>query len=295
MRRLLFCLVAAVAALSACGPSPDRSDKISVVASTNVWGSVAAAVGGDFVQVRSIIDDPAQDPHSYDASPADAAALSDAQLVVYNGGGYDGFAEKVLAQHGTVSRVDAFTVGGHQRGSNPHVFYDLGTVALVADAIARQLGAADPTHGADYTSNAQRFTAGIDDIEATQRAVAAAHPGAVAIATEDIAEYLETATGLTDKTPEGYLRAVAADTDPPPADIAAVLDVIDSHDAQVVLFNPQTETSVTRRIVDAANAGGVPVVEVRETLPAGSDFLSWQRHTVEQLSAALQATDVHTP
>ncbi len=295
MRRLLFCLVAAVAALSACGPSPGRSDKVSVVASTSVWGSVAAAVGGDFVQVRSIIDDPAQDPHSYDASPADAAALSDAQLVVYNGGGYDGFVETVLAEHGAVNRVDAFTVGGHQQGSNPHVFYDLGTVALVADAIARQLAAVDPTHAADYTSNAQRFTAGIHEIEATQRAVAAAHRGAAAIATEDIAEYLETATGLTDKTPEGYLRAVAADTDPPPADIAAVLDVIDSHDARVVLFNPQTDTSVTRRIVDAANAAGVPVVEVRETLPAGGDFLSWQRHTVEQLSAALQAADVHTP
>ena len=123
-----------------------------------------------------------------------------------------------------------------------------------------------------------------------QRAIAAAHPGAAAIATEDIAHYLEIATGLTDKTPEGYLAAVAADTDPPPADIAAVLDVISSHDAQVLLFNPQTDTSVTRRIVDAANTAGVPVVEVRETLPAGGDFLSWQRHTVEKLGTALQVS-----
>lgn len=295
MRRIAIWLVAAVAAVSACGSSPSHSEKVSVVASTSVWGSVAAAVGGEYVQVRSLIDDPAQDPHSYDASPADAAALTDAQLVVYNGGGYDKFVEAVLAQHSADNRVDAFTVGGHQQGSNPHVFYDLGTVALVADAVAKKLATADLTHASAYTSNAQRFTTQVHEIETTQRGVAAAHAGAAAIATEDIAHYLEAATGLTDKTPEGYLKAVAADADPPPADIAAVLDVINSHGVQVVLFNPQTDTSVTRRIVDAANRAGVPVVEVRETLPAGSDFLTWQRHTVEELSAALQVTDSHTP
>jgi zinc/manganese transport system substrate-binding protein len=59
----------------------------------------------------------------------------------------------------------------------------------------------------------------------------------------------------------------------------------------VLLFNPQTDTPVTHRIVDAANAAGIPVVEVRETLPAGSDVLSWQRQTVDQLGAALQRID----
>lgn len=63
----------------------------------------------------------------------------------------------------------------------------------------------------------------------------------------------------------------------------------------MVLFNPQTDTAVTRRIVDAASTAGIPVVEVRETLPAATDFLTWQRHTVEQLSAALQRADPHTP
>jgi len=295
MRRVVIWLVAAVAAVSACGSPPGQSEKVSVVASTSVWGSVAAAVGGDYVQVRSLIDNPAQDPHSYDASPADAAAIGDAQLVVYNGGGYDYFVEAVLQHDDSVRRVDAFTVGGHQQDSNPHVFYDLAMVALVADTIGGQLAAVDPTHAAAYRSNAEEFTDQVHGIEAMQQAVAANHPGSTAISTEDVAHYLEAATGLTDKTPEGYSAAAAADSDPPPADIAAVLDVIDSHDVSVVLFNPQTDTSVSRRIVDAANGAGVPVVEVRETLPAGSDFLTWQRHTVEQLGAALQRIDSHTP
>lgn len=295
MRRVVTWLVAAVVAVSSCAAPSRESREVDILASTSVWGSVASAVGGDYVQVRSIIDDPAQDPHSYEASPADAAAIADAKLVVYNGGGYDNFVEAVLRQNGSVSRIDAFTAGGHRQGDNPHVFYDLATVTSVADAVAQRLAAVDPAHAADYRSNAQKFTAEVRALEAAQRAVATAHPGAAAISTENIAYYLETATGLTDKTPQGYLSAVAADADPPPVDIAAVLDVINSRDVQVVLFNPQTDTSVTRRIVDAANSAGVPVVEVRETLPAGTDFVAWQRRMVEQLSAALQATDSNTP
>ena len=61
----------------------------TIVASTDVWGSVAKAVAGDRATVTSIINSASADPHSFEASPADAAAIIDASLVVYNGGGYD--------------------------------------------------------------------------------------------------------------------------------------------------------------------------------------------------------------
>ncbi len=292
--RLILVWLAAVVAVSACASSPNQSQKVSVVASTSVWGSVAAAVGGDYVQVRSIIDNPAEDPHSYDVSPADAAAIADAQLVVFNGGGYDTFVDAVLDEHNTVQRVNAFAVGGHQFGSNPHVFYDLHTVSTVADAIAEQLGAADPGHTAAYKSNADKFTDEVRGIQGAERNIETAHRGAAAIATEDTAEYLEIAAGVNDKTPKSYYRAVAADADPAPADMVALLDIVNSHGVQVVLFNPQTATPVSHRIVDAANTSGVPVVEVRETLAAGTDFLTWQRDTIDQLGAALQRIEPHT-
>ncbi len=296
MRRVLISLVVATAlAVSACGSSPDHGQKVSVVASTSVWGSIAAAVGGDYTQVQSIIDNPAEDPHSYDASPSDAAAIADAQLVVYNGGDYDHFVDAVLDEHAAVKRVNAFSVGGHQPASNPHVFYDLETVSVVSDAIADQLAAIDPPHSADYKANAQKYVAQVHEIADAEHQIAAAHPGAAAIATESVAEYLETATGLTDKTPPNYYKAVDADADPAPVDIAAVLDLVNSHGVQVVLANPQTETPVTQRIVDAANAAGLPVVTLTETLPSGVDFLAWQRQTVDRLSAALKRIDEHNP
>ena len=82
--------VAVIAALTACaGGRGDHADaRPSVVASTDVWGSVAQAVAGDDARVTSIVHG-TMDPHSYEPAPAAVAEIEDANLLVYNGGGYD--------------------------------------------------------------------------------------------------------------------------------------------------------------------------------------------------------------
>ncbi len=64
---------------------------VKVLATTNVWGDIAKQLGGDWVEVTVILDDPMQDPHSYEASARDQLAVNDAELIVMNGGGYDEF------------------------------------------------------------------------------------------------------------------------------------------------------------------------------------------------------------
>ncbi|MHA6798118.1 metal ABC transporter solute-binding protein, Zn/Mn family [Bounagaea algeriensis] len=114
--------------LSGCGSGTQGEDsdgELSVVASTDVWGSVVRAVGGDQVDVESIIDDPATDPHSYESTPRDAATISDADLVLSNGGGYDGFMPQILAATGerkpTIQAFDGeHDHGGHGHGGHDH-------------------------------------------------------------------------------------------------------------------------------------------------------------------------------
>ena len=107
------------------------------------------------------------------------------------------------------------------------------------------------------------------------------------VATEPVAHYLLVNSGITDKTPEGFASAVEQDTDPSPADLAAMLDLINTHQVSALLFNPQTETAATKQIEDAARQSSLPVVEVTETLPQGMDYLNWQRHTVDELASQL--------
>src|SRR5699024_3859046 len=73
------------------GPAEGDGDTATVVTSANVYASIVEAVAGDAVEVRPIIDDPAQDPHEYEATARDQLELSRADLVVMNGGGYDPF------------------------------------------------------------------------------------------------------------------------------------------------------------------------------------------------------------
>ncbi len=86
------------------GPT-DASGKVVVVASTNVYGSIAESIGGDYVEVTSIITSSAQDPHEYEASAQDQLTLQGAQLVIENGGGYDGFMESLVEASGSTAEV----------------------------------------------------------------------------------------------------------------------------------------------------------------------------------------------
>ena len=289
MRRIAVLAVAAVVvALSGCGSQDASGGKPAVVASTDVWGSVIAAVGGDYVDVTSIINSPQQDPHSFEASPGDAAAIADANLVVYNGGDYDHWVDDVLASHPGVSAIDAYSLRADtEQPANEHVFYDVGTAKAVAAAIGDRLADIEPGHADDYRSNAIEFGKQADAILESERAIGRAHPSASVVATEPVAYYLLRNAGIADRTPPGFASAVEEGDDPSPADVAAMFDLIDSQQVSALLFNPQTETAATKQIVDAARRVGMPVVTVTETLPEGTDYLTWQRQTVEQLAGQL--------
>ena len=69
----------------------NTSGKLQIVASTNIWGDIASTVGGELVEVTSIIDSVKKDPHSYEATARDQLAVEKANLVIANGGGYDDF------------------------------------------------------------------------------------------------------------------------------------------------------------------------------------------------------------
>src|SRR5215213_4102263 len=187
--------VALAIGVAGCGQEHSESQQHgtpSVVASTDVWGSVASAVTGDHATVKSIVTSAVDDPHSFEASPADAAAIADAALVVYNGGGYDHWVDDVLSGHPNTQAVNAYSLlpSGQPQPANEHVFYDPSTAKAVATQIADRLARAD----------AAEFGKKADDILQTGRAIGQSHPGTSVVATEPVAHYLLVNAGITDKT-----------------------------------------------------------------------------------------------
>jgi zinc/manganese transport system substrate-binding protein len=293
MRASFAAVTAAVVAIGAAGcsqqeSSPTDHGAATVVASTDVWGSVAGAVTGDHATVTSIVSGTIADPHSFEASPADTAAITDASLVVFNGGDYDHWVEHVLEDHPDVPTVDAYALRPDaEQPGNEHVFYDPATAKAVATNIADRLSSIDPANADAYHANAAAFGAKADEILALERTIGQEHPDASVVATEPVAHYLLVNAGIADKTPEGFANAIEEDTDPSPADLAAMLDLINTRAVSALLYNPQTETAVTKQLSDAAARASIPVVTVTETLPEGTDYLTWQRRTAEQLASQL--------
>jgi zinc/manganese transport system substrate-binding protein len=294
--RALFGLLALTLVLPGCGApeSAAPAGTIAVVASTDVYGAVVQAVGGDRVSVTSLVDDPSADPHSYEAPPAAAAAVARARLVVVNGGGYDDFAEQ-LTPAPDAKVIDVVALSGLTAPGggevNEHVWYSLPTMRTLAGRIADDLSATDPAGAATFAANADAFRTRMDGLLAKVDALEAAHAGARIAVTEPVPRYLTDATGLVDATPPAFSEAVEEDADPPAAVVAATLDLFGADPVRALLVNAQTRTPVTDQVEQAARAAGVPVVEVGETLPSGTtDYVEWINGQLDALGAALDRT-----
>ncbi len=122
MIRKVLAISAATVLVAGCTSAEDNSTPtgpIAVTATTNVWGSIAKFIGGDMVEVTSIVDQPTIDPHSYEPSARDLLAVQDAEMVLVNGGGYDAFMESLIDQaEGT--RVVLRAVAGENSHDHSH-------------------------------------------------------------------------------------------------------------------------------------------------------------------------------
>ncbi|CAM4478129.1 zinc ABC transporter substrate-binding protein [Nocardia ninae] len=278
--------VTAALALTACGSDAKDSGKPTVIASTDVWGNIAATIAGPDASVESIITDPAADPHSHETSAVESAKLRDADLVVYNGGGYDEFAEKAVAGRDKRT-VDAFESRPNKADENEHVFYDLNTVAAVADQIATSLGELAPGAASAFTERATTFKNGLAGITAIATKFAAEHPQTPVLQTEPLAHYLLLAAGVTDRTPHEFQEAIEQETDPAPAAVAATRELLTGKQVRALVYNVQTQDKITKELRSVAQSNGLPIIEVTETLPAGTDYLQWQTKNAQALTAAL--------
>lgn len=302
--------VAAAAAtllLVACGsPGTPAEPPVGprIVASTNVYGSIAQAVGANLATVTSLITDPAADPHSYEPTPADVLAVGDATIVVFNGGGYDDFVPRLVEASADPPRrrsvIDVSELsglrhpaaGGGAAQFNEHVWYSLPTVQKLAGRLAADLGATDTANAPRYTANAEVFTAAITRLADRTSAIGATAPGARVAVTEPVPGHLVEQAGLVDATPPAFAEAIEEDTDPPAAVVEDVLALFTGDTpVRALILNSQTRTASTDRVRSAAEAAGVPVVEMTETLPPGStDYLTWMSGQVDALSAAVGRT-----
>jgi zinc/manganese transport system substrate-binding protein len=288
---LAVALAAAGLGLAASGSSsPAHGGRVEVVAAENVYGSMAAQIGGSHVAVTSILRDPSADPHLYTASTRNELAVARAGLVIQNGAGYDSFMTKLedaAPSDGRIALTVADVLGVHGTGANPHLWYDVPRLGRIAGAIAAGLAHADPAHRKAYRVRLRRFEEGLRPLVREVASIRARYGGRPVAYTEPVPGYLLAAAGLRNLTLPAFARAIEDGTEPSPEAVAQMTALLSGHRVRVLLVNTQAVSPITTRITDAAEAAGIPVVGVTETLPAGETFQGWQLRQAVALQRAL--------
>jgi len=197
--------VGMLASVAACGSGQSTSEKngtIEVAASVNQWGTVAKALGGDNVNVTSIINSTNVDAHDYEPTTSDIAKLQKAQVIIVNGAGYDAWAVKA-AQTANAIIVNAAEIGGVNDGENPHVWFSADVRKAVAQAITEAYEQADAAKKNDFDKMNDQWAAEENNVESKIAEVKQKTDGLAYAATESVASYLAEDMGLADATPSG--------------------------------------------------------------------------------------------
>ncbi len=294
MRWIAPLLAGLALALAGCGQGEGTAGsggRLQVVAAENFWGSIAAQLGGARVQVRSIIVNPATDPHSYEPTAADARTMAGARLAIVNGVGYDEWASRLLAASPLSGRVtlDVGQLLGLHDGANPHRWYFPANVYTVVGAIAHDYERLEPSAGGYFQARRRVFEtqslARYNQLRSTIRAQYAGRPVGYS---ESIFQGLGENLGLRLQTPYSFAKAIAEGSEVTAQDRRTVDGQAERHEIDVWVFNSQNVTPDVQRVNELAHAAHIPIATVTETLsPASDTFEQWQVAELEGLQRAL--------
>jgi zinc/manganese transport system substrate-binding protein len=270
------------------GLAAAEAEPIAIVAAENFYGDVAEQLGGSAVKVTSILSNPDQDPHLFEASASTARALAAARIVLYNGADYDPWMVKLLSASRATGRItiEVAKLVGKKAGDNPHLWYDPATMPAVAKALAAQLARLDPDHRGDYEKRRDAFDASLKPIDDKIAALRQRYAGTAITATEPVAGYLAEAIHLKMRNPRFQL-AIMNNTEPSASEIAAFQKDLKTRAVKVLLYNSQTSEELTQKMRTIAKDSGVPIVGVTETEPAGNKYQDWMLSELAALETGL--------
>ncbi|MCT2287789.1 zinc ABC transporter substrate-binding protein [Corynebacterium sanguinis] len=269
---------------TAASGTPAEAAADTVVATTNVWADVAGSVLGE--DVPAVISNPATDPHDFEPAAADLAKVTQAKVLVANGGTYDNAIYTAADPANVISALPLSSEehdheheghdhehehegehAGHDHAhdENEHIWYDTTVVREVADKLAK--AAEDNGVQADTAELNKR----LDDVDAKLDAL----PVARIAQTHPIADSIVENSALEDVTPEDYRQATLNHTEPSSAAVAALITQLENGEVDLLINNPQTPSALTDRILAAAEQNDVPVIDIAETPQGGVDFFDY--------------------
>jgi zinc/manganese transport system substrate-binding protein len=268
-------------------------DKVKVVASFSILGDLVKKVGGDRVEVATLVG-PGGDAHVYSPSPADARTLAAARLIVLNGLGFEGFIDRLVQASGTKAVIAVASAGVTPRRSeggaiDPHAWQAVGNAEIYVKNIRDALIKVDPAGRETYEANAAAYLARLDRLDRDVRAAVSSIPPArrKVITTHDAFGYFGAAYGIAFIAPLG----VSTETEASARDIARIIRQVRHDEVPALFVENVSDPRLLRRISaeTAARIGGT-LYSDQLSGPDGpaSTYIDMIRHNVSEIVAALK-------
>jgi zinc/manganese transport system substrate-binding protein len=270
-----------------------HDNKLQIVAAENFWGSLVSQIGGNKVQVLSIVSDPNADPHEYESSSKDARAVATANYVVINGAGYDSWAQKLLSASPNSKRMtlNVANLNGVKTGDNPHMWYNPQFVNRTTAQMEQTLIKLDPGDKRYFVAQYRKLTTNLAVYQGKIATIKKQYAGTKVAATEDIFVYLANAMGLDLISPPSFIEAVAEGNDPPTSSVVTFQQQLKGNEPKLLVYNEQTVTPLTTSVKTLAGTQKIPIIGVTETMqPVNTTFQSWMNTEVANIQTALKQT-----
>jgi zinc/manganese transport system substrate-binding protein len=267
-------------------------EKINVVASFSILGDFVGNVGGDRVNVTTLVG-PNSDVHVYTPAPADAKKIADAKLVIINGLGLEGWLPRLVQSSGSKATIVTATKGIVPRklgsDADPHAWQSVANAKIYVANIRDALEAADPASAAATRANADAYLAKLDALDREVREAIARIPQArrKVISTHDAFGYFAAAYGIAFVAPQG----VSTESEASARDIAAIITQIRTAKIPAVFLENISDPRLMNRISaeTGAKIGGTLVSDsLTDENGEAPSYIELVRHNINALTSALR-------
>jgi zinc/manganese transport system substrate-binding protein len=268
---------------------------LNVVASFGVLADVVKNVGGDSVNVVSLVPT-GGDPHEFEPTPTDAKNISGADLVFVSGFGFEGWIDRLVEASGykgkpVVASEDISTRKMDEDGktiTDPHVWNSAANVGIWITNIEKALAKADPEDSAAFRANAEHYAKEVADLDAYAKKAISAVPKdrRKVLTSHDALGYFGREYGVKFLSPVG----ISTEAEASAGDVAKLIDQIKQEHVKVYFFENSNDPRLVRQIADATGAqqGGELFVEALSPKDGpASSYLAMFKHNVDLLVAGM--------
>lgn len=286
--KVILYLLSIIVILVGCNKNNNSSDKIVITTSVNFYAEIANSIAKDKATINSIITNSSVDPHDFEPTADDAKKVADSNIVIFNGGGYDFWFEKLTENNNNLVKIDAANLINLKKGENEHIWYNPKVLENVANKLTEELIKKDSKNKDFYEKNKAEYIKNLNNVNEKINSLKEKADGKIVLTTEPVFDYAVKSLNLktTDEI-DKLAKATSEGNDPAPQILKQIQEDIKNKKINLIINNTQTTNKAIESIIKLSIEYNIPILNVSETQPNNKTYIEWMLDQYNELEKIL--------